>query len=129
MAIALAIFSVVIVVFSMYGILLPHRLIGLVRGFMSGGLGLWTAVAVRLLLAASIWLTAPVCYTPTIFKALAALILLAAITLPIVGVPRLEKFIEYLATWPQWAIRLPCLLGVAFGGFLLWSISSAIGVA
>ena len=129
MAIALAIFSVVIVVLSMYGILLPHRLIGLVRGFMSGGLGLWTAVAVRLLLAALIWLTAPVCHTPTIFKALAALILLAAITLPIVGVPRLEKFIEYLTTWPQWAIRLPCLLGVAFGGFLLWSISSAIGAA
>ena len=38
MAIALAILSVVIVVLSMYGVLLPHRLIGLVRGFMSGGL-------------------------------------------------------------------------------------------
>ena len=129
MAIALAILSVVIVVLSMYGVLLPHRLIGLVRGFMSGGLGLWIAVAVRLLLAALLWFTAPVSHTPTLFKALAALLFLAAITLPIVGRSRLKRFTESLASWPPWAIRLPCLFGVALGGFLLWSISSAIGAA
>ena len=129
MAIALAIFLVVIIVLSMYGVLLPYRLVRLVRGFMTGGLGLLVAITVRLLLAALLWLTAPVSYTPTLFKAVAALMLLAAVTLPLVGLPRLIKLIEHVATWPQWAIRLQCFLGVAFGGFLLWSISSAIGAA
>ncbi len=71
----------------------------------------------------------PVSHTPTLFKALAALLFLAAIAHPIVGRARLKRFLESLASWPPWAIRLPCLLGVALGGFLLWSISSAIGAA
>lgn len=120
MAIPLAILSVVIVVLSMSGVLLPHRLVGLVRGIMPGGLGLWIAVAVRLLFAALLWFAAPVSHTPILFKALAALLFLTAITLPIVGRPRLNRFIESLASWPPWAIRLPCLFGVALGGFLLW---------
>ena len=127
MATALAIFSVVFVALSMYGVLLPHRLVGLVRGLVSGGLGLSIAVAIRVMLAALLWLTAPVSHTPTVFKIVAALILLETVTLPIIGVARLKNFIEYLATWPQWAIRLPCFLGIALGGFFLWSISSAIG--
>ena len=129
MATALSILSVVIISLSIYGVLLPQRVIKLVRRFMSGGLGLSIAVAVRLLLAALLWLTAPISHTPTTFKVLAALTFLAAVTLPIVGLPRLRKFIEYLAAWPQWALRLPFLCGVAFGGFLLWSITSAIGAA
>lgn len=127
MAIALAILAVVIVVLSIYGVVLPHRLVGLVRGVMSRGLGLWSAVAVRLLLAALLWFTAPVSHTPTLFKALAAVLFLAAIALPVVGRPRLNRFIDFFASWPPWAIRLPCLFGVALGGFLWWSISSAIG--
>jgi uncharacterized membrane protein len=129
MVVTLAILSVGIVALSMYGVLLPSRLIGLVRGFMSGGLGLWFAVAVRVVLATLLWVNAPVSNTPAIFKALAAFVFLAAITLPAIGLPRLRKLLEYLATWPPWAIRLQCFLGVALGGFFLWSVSSAIGAA
>ena len=127
MVIVLAILSVAFVVLSMYGVLLPHRLIGLVRRLTSGGIGLWSAVTVRLLLAALLWFTAQVSHTPTSFKALAALLFLAAIAHPIVGRARLKRFLESLASWPPWAIRLPCLFGVAMGGFVLWAISSAIG--
>jgi len=129
MAIALAILSVVIIAFSVYGVLLPHRLVEMVRGIMSGRFFLWVAVGVRLLLAALLWFTASVSHTPDLFKALASFFVLAAIALPIVGRPRLERFIESLASWPTWAIRLPCLFGVAMGGIFLWSISSAIGAA
>jgi hypothetical protein len=129
MAIALAVLSIAIVVLSMYGVLLPHRLIRLVRDLTSGRLGLWSAVTVRLLLAALLWFTAQVSHTPTLFRALAALLFLAAIAHPIVGRARLREFLESLASWPPWAIRLPCLLGVAMGGFLLWAISSGIGAA
>lgn len=123
MAIALAILSVLIVVLSVYGVLLPHRLIGLVRGNMSRGLGLWIAVGVRLLIAALLWFTAPASHTPILFRVFAAVLFLSAITHQVVGRSGLKKFIELLDSWPLWAIRLPCLFGIALGGFLLWSVS------
>lgn len=129
MALALAILSAAMVVFSMYGVLLPHRLIRIARDSMAGGFGLWLAVAVRLLFAALLWFAAPVSHTPAVLKVLAALLLLTAIVLPIAGQPRLMRFIAFLASRPPWAIRGLCLPGVALGGFLLWSISSAIGAA
>ena len=129
MAIALAILSVGIVVTSVYGALLPHKLIGLIGGITSGKLGLWSAVTVRLLLAALLWFTAEVSRTPILFKILAALLFLSAIAHLIVGRAHLRRFLEALGSWPPWAIRVPCLFGVAMGAFMLWAISSAFGAA
>ena len=131
MAIALAILSVAIIALSMYGLFLPHRLIGLIDDSMSGRLwlGLWSAVTVRMLLAALLWFTAQLSQTPTIFQALAVMLFLSSIAHAVIGRTRLKKFRESLASWPPWAIRLPCLLGVAMGGIMLWAISSAIGAA
>jgi hypothetical protein len=128
MAIALVVVSVVLVALSLYGVLLPSRLVALVRGFMSGGLGLWFAVAVRLLLAALLWFTAPDSLTAVLFQALAVFTVLAAIALPIVGRNRINRLIESVAAWPGWAIRLTCMLGAGLGGLLLWSIAPAIGM-
>lgn len=129
MAIALAILSVGIVVASMYGVLLPHKLIGLIRGVTSGKLGLWSAVSVRLLLAALLWFTAEVSRTPILFKILAALLFLSAVAHLIVGRAHLRRFLETLGSWPPWAIRVSCLFGVAMGAFMLWAVSSAFGAA
>ena len=129
MTIALAILSVIIVALSMYGVLMPNRLIRLVRGFMQRGIGLWFAVAIRLLLGVLLWFSAPVSHTPGLFKALSVLMFLTAVTLPMVGYSRLNKFIEHISSCPLRLIRLLCLLGVALGGFLLLSISSALGTS
>lgn len=129
MAMALAVLSVAIVTISMYGVLLPYRLIERIRDLTSGRLGLWSAVTVRLLLAALLWLTAQGSRTPTVFKLLAALLFLSAIAHLIVGRARLRKFLESLGSWPPWAIRVPCLCGVAMGVFVLWALSSAFGAA
>lgn len=127
MATALAILSVAIVAISMYGVLLPHRLIGLIRGTTSGKLGLWSAVIARLVLAALLWFTARVSHTPILFEILAALLLVSAIAHPILGRARLRRFLETLGSWPLWTIRVPCLFGVAMGGLMLWAITPAIG--
>ena len=124
MTTALFILSVIIVALSLYGVLLPDRLVRLVRGFMQDGTGLWFAITIRLLLAATLWFSAPVSRTPGLFKALSVVMLLTAIALPIVGYSRLNKFIEHISSCPQMLIRLLCALGVALGVFLLWSISS-----
>lgn len=125
MTVALAILSVLIVAMSMYGVVQPLKLTALVRGFMISP-GVWGAVAIRLLLAGMLWFTAPISHTPITFKVLALLTLLAAIALPIIGAARLMNFINYLASWPPIAIRTQCLLGVALGAFLLWSLSPGL---
>ena len=129
MTIALAILSTLIIALSLYGVLLPDRLIRFVRGFMQGGAGLWVAIGIRLLLAVLLWFSAPVSQTPALFTVLAVLMFLAAVTFFIVGHARLNQFIEHIASWPHWAIRLQCLLGVVLGGIFLWSISLPPGVS
>jgi len=122
MAIALAIFSLVIVLLSAYGAFHPSNLTSFVRGFMAG-LGLWAAVVARLILALLLWFSAPLSHTPMTFQVLAIIALIAAIALPIIGIQRILKLLEWVTSWRQLVIRLWCLLGVGFGGFLLWSIS------
>ena len=129
MAYALAIFSVLLVVLSVYGVFLPDRIIAMVRSNMSRGIGIWIAVGVRLLFATLLWFTAPVSHTPIVLKVFAVLILLSAFAHQFVGRAGLKKFIETLDTWPRWAIRIPCLFGVLLGGFLLWSVSLSLGAA
>ncbi|HBG30827.1 MAG TPA: hypothetical protein DDW98_09380 [Gammaproteobacteria bacterium] len=129
MAIALAIFSVALVVISMYGVLLPKKLLGLIRDSTSGKLGLWSAVNVRLLLVALLWFTAHLSRTPALFRILAAILFLSAIAHVIVGRARLRRFLASLDTWPPWAIRVPCLFGVAMGGFMLWAVFPPLGAA
>lgn len=125
MTIALVIFAALIIAMSIYGIVRPLKLTALVRRFMISP-GVWGAVAIRLLLAGLLWFSAPISHTPLTFKVLALLTLLAAIALPIIGAARLMKFIEYLASWPPIAIRIQCLLGIALGIFLLWSLSRGL---
>ena len=112
----------IIVLLSAYGVLQPFNLIVFVRGFMAGS-GLWVAVVARIILATLLWFSAPFSLTPTTFQALAVLTLVAAFALPMIGAQRIFKLMEWAASWRHTAIRLWCLLGVAFGGFLLWSIS------
>ena len=124
MAITLAIFSLIIVLLSVYGFFQPLVLTSYVRRFMAG-LGLWVAVVARLILALLLWFSAPLSHTPVTFQVLAILVLVSAIVLPIIGAQRILKLLDWVASWRQLAIRLWCLLGVGFGGFLLWSISPA----
>ena len=128
MAITLAIFSGMLVALSLYGVVLPQKLTALVWRFMVRP-GILGAVAARLLLAVLLWFSAPLAHTPTTFKFLAILVLVAAVALPLVGAERVLRLIDKVASWPSLAIRLPCVLGVAFGAFLLWSVSPGLGVA
>jgi len=128
MAIALAIFSLVIVLLSAYGAFYPSYLTLFVRGFMAGP-GLWLAVVARLILALLLWISAPLSHTPVTFQVLAIIALMAAIALPIIGTQRILKLLDWVTSWRQPVIRLWCLLGVGFGGFLLWSVSPIWAVA
>ncbi len=121
-ALALVLFSAYFVGLSAWGAVYPSRLISFVRRSINKG-GIVSAVGFRLLLAVLLWVTAPVSHTPTIFPVLAALMLAAAILVALMGTELALKFIDHLTSWPNIVIRLPCFLGVAFGIFLIWSVS------
>lgn len=129
MAIALAIFSSVIVLLSLYGVLYTSSLVSFVSRSMAGRSGLWAAVVARLVLAVLLWFSAPLSLTPTTFSVLAVVVLVAAFALPVVGRQRVLMLMEWVANRPPSVISLWCLLGVAFGGFLLWSISPVFTAA
>lgn len=125
---ALAFLSVALIVLSLYGVLLPVRLLRMVDNVASGKAGLLCAVVVRFVFAALLWINAQDSYTPATFKVLSILLLLSAVTHFVVGRNLLEKFRHMLADLPLWAIRLPCLFGGAMGMFVIWSLSGVINI-
>jgi hypothetical protein len=124
MAASLVILSLLIIGLSLYGVLMPEKLIQLAGGMMQAKAGLRIAITVRLLLGMLLWLSASVSRTPGLFKVFAVLMLLTAVMLPVIGQTRLNQLITHLASRPVWTVRLLCLIGVALGGFFLWSVSS-----
>jgi len=126
---ALAFASIMLIVLSLGGVLQPNRLLALVEHVASGQLGLSSAIMVRFIFAALLWINAQPSYTPTTFKALSILLLLSALAHFIVGRDTLKKLRGALAHLPLWAIRLPCIFGTAMGLFIIWSLSGVINIA
>ena len=125
MDIALAMFSVLIIAMSLYGLVWPARILVIARRFMIGP-GIWVAAGIRLLLAVLLWFGAPVSLTPVAFRVLAFIVLLAALGLPIMGTDRLLKLVDRLESWPTIVVRLQGIVGVGFGAFILWSVWPAL---
>lgn len=122
-AFALAVLATLIIGLSSWGVLFPADLISFVRTFMRRNGSIVVSVAVRILLAALLWVTAPASNTPTTFNVLTGIALLAALLIAMAGSERVSRLIERLGSWPESVLRLQCLLGVALGLFLIWSVS------
>ena len=122
----LAVVSGLLGALFLLGVLSPPRLFMVARRFI-GGTGAGGAVAVRLLLAALLWVSAPVASTPIAFRMLAVVLLTAAAGTLVLGKDRLSRLADRMAGWPPALVRLPIAIGLAICAFMLWSISSAIG--
>ena len=122
----LAVVSGLLGALFLLGVLNPRWLVMLARRFV-GGTGVGGAVAVRLLLAALLWFSAPVASTPTTFRALALVMATAAVGALVRGKDRAARIADRMAGRPALVVRLPIAIGLALCAFTLWSISSAIG--
>jgi len=122
MPIALAIFSVIIVVASAIAVVFPAELLNFVLEVMAGS-GIWWAASTRVLLAVLLWFSAVASRTPITFRVLAILALASAVFIVVIGPEGLIQIISWFSSWPLWGVRLPSALGVVFGLFLLWSIT------
>lgn len=107
---------------SAFGVYAPVRLVGLVASVWEKRASLYFAVIVRLILGVLLILAAPVTKFPVAFQALGWLAIVAAIIIPFVGRERLTRFIVWWMERPRVVVRIWCLLGVIFGGFLLYGV-------
>ena len=128
MLIVVALFSVLIVAISSYGLVSPPGIVEFVRRFQAGP-GVWAGFAIRLVFAVALWQAAPFSATPSAFRVLAAVAFLGAVALPVMGSTRFDIFVEWWVEQPAWFLRIWLLLALAFGLFTLWSSAAGLGAA
>ncbi|KPK17832.1 MAG: hypothetical protein AMJ62_00040 [Myxococcales bacterium SG8_38] len=114
-------FGVFMVLVGAWGLLAPLRLTELIQRFATKS-GLFVAVAIRLLLGLLLWFAAPQSRAPLLLQVLALLAVLAAVTLPFVGVDRYKALIEWWTRLSTGNQRLWSLLAVLFGATILWAL-------
>ena len=122
----LAVVSGLLCALFLLGVIRPRRLVAFARNLL-GGTGVAGAVAVRLLLAALLWFSAPVSSAPGAFRVLASVMCVAALSALVLGTDRAARLANRMDGWPPAVIRLPIAIGLVFSAFVLWSISPAIG--
>ena len=108
------------------GVARPFRVIEAARNLL-GGTGVAAAVAVRLLLAALLWFSAPVSSAPDAFRVLATVMLVAAISALVLGRDRFARLADHMTRWRPHLLRLPFAIGLTLCAFMLWSILPVIG--
>lgn len=125
MAVLVALFALMMVGLSAYGIATPTALVSLLR-LAGKGPFMLIAVGVRIILAVVLWLAAPDARHPLVFQTMAVVALMAAVVLPVFGKARMNWLIEWFAAKPAGLLRAWLLLGLAFGGYLGWAVWPAL---
>lgn len=121
MPLIIGLFAVFAILLGLAGLARPSVLVSFGRRFADGP-GVWGGFAIRGVLALALWLTAPESRTPDTLRVLAVLFAIGAIALPLMGARRFEAMVERSSAGPPMALRAWSLLGLALGGFLLWSV-------
>lgn len=125
MAYLIAAFGLLIVALSTWGFFRPEKLMALVKG-MEDKPFILIAVSSRVVLAIILWFAAPLSRHPLVFQVLAVIALIAALTMLIVGKAKLMRMVDWWIERSAAMQRGWLLLGLAFGGYLLWAIWPAI---
>ncbi|MDH3692400.1 MAG: hypothetical protein OEU36_23455 [Gammaproteobacteria bacterium] len=119
---AILILAITISVMSAFGVYSPARLINLVKSFWDRKGSIYFAVIVRLVLGALLILVAPSTKFPIPFEVLGWLMIVAAIIIPLVGRERIGRLLSWWEHRSSLAVRIWCVLGVVFGGFLILGV-------
>ena len=111
-----------IVALSVWGVVVPNRLIALVTGLMNRGSGLYVRIGSRVVLGVALIVAAPPARFPILFAVLGWISIAAAIALPLFGRARLGALLGWLERMPTTLVRLWLVYGVVFGAFLLYGV-------
>lgn len=117
------VFGAAICVLSVWGMFAPDRLLKFVDSVLGRPQGIYVAVVVRLFLGVALIIAAANSRFPQTFQVLGWITIIAAIGLAIMGWKRLRAFVAWFMGFPKLLIRLWLILGVAFGGFLIYAMN------
>lgn len=113
-------FGALIGLLSIWGIVAPQKIMKLAKDTMSWDYGVYLAVAVRVLLGAALILFADASRFPVTFQVLGWITILAAVVIAVAGRARLRRFTAWMDKYSPSIIRGWLVVGVAFGGFLVY---------
>ena len=114
--------GVAIFVFCAWGVFAPEKLMKLVAAVANHGWGIYSAVIVRLALGLALIVAAPDLRFPLVFQALGWIAIVAAVGLALMGRQGLRRLVAWFERFSPASIRLWLLLGMAFGGFLIYGV-------
>jgi len=115
-------FGLAVFVLSIWGMFAPLKLIDLVKSVANRKGGLYFAVIVRVILGAALIVAAAASRFPTTFEVLGWLTLAAAVGLLLVGRRGMSRVIAWFERCSPALMRAWLLLGLAFGGVLLYGV-------
>ena len=110
--------------FSVWGFFAPERLSQLVKTTIAADWGIYFAVIVRLMLGVALIVAAPESLFPMAFLIVGWIAIVAAAAAAFIGRERLRRIMDwFLERFTPSIIRLWLLIGMAFGGFLIYGVS------
>jgi hypothetical protein len=116
------ILAAMILMLSAWGLVVPRRLLAMVRGVMEHPRGMYAAVLARLILGLALLIAAPGSRYPLLLHYLGWFALAAAVALPLIGRDRIVRFLGWFDRVSALAIRLWLLFGIAFSAFLVHAL-------
>lgn len=81
------------------------------------------AVGVRVLLGVALLVTANVSRAPLALTIVGWLVIAGAVFVVVAGKQRVTRIIEWAIAWPPLLTRVWAVFGMAFGIFLVWSVT------
>lgn len=112
-------FGAVMIALSVWGLVVPARLMAMVGNVMNQARGMWIAVGARIVLGVALVVAAPQSMFPTAFAVVGWVALAAAVVLPLVGRARVASLVTWFDRIPRPLVRVWLLVGLAFGAFLI----------
>ena len=122
MTITIAIFGIMIIALSAWGVVAPKMLTNMVVDAFNRPWGLYFAVGVRIALGALFVMAADETRFPGIFRFLGYLMLIAAALILVVGKQRINRLMTWLQAKPPVMMRMWLIFGLAFGAFVVYAV-------
>ena len=122
MTMTIAIFGIMIIASSAWGVVAPKTLAKMVMNVMNRPWGLYFAVVVRIGLGLLFVLAADETRFPGAFRFLGYLMLIAAALIPLIGRKRLSRLMEWLHAKPPFVLRIWLIFGIVFGAFVVYAV-------
>lgn len=114
-----ALFCAAIMVFGIWGSLMPEKLVAFMSRCKSRE-GLWSAAALRVMFGCVLVLAAPLTRWPTAFEVIGLIAVVAGLTLAFMGLDRFTRLVNWFTGRPPRLVRALMLVVALFGLALLW---------